>query len=154
MRALDCCGAGYYAKQGFVHVDVGKPRFWEATTSRTDEDLSGGNARVFARADFDRYKEGETMLVRLHGVTAPPLRIARTAHLLPDGGGKPATVTVEDMDAPGSGKGDDCLTADAASRLLVKGAPTTARGRIVFATCAPRIERTPEAIESNPLSIR
>jgi len=154
MRALDCCGAGYYAKQGFVHVDVGKPRFWEATTSRTDEDLSGGNARVFARADFDRYKEGETMLVRLHGVTAPPLRIARTAHLLPDGGGKPATVTVEDMDAPGNGKGDDCLTADAASRLLVKDAPATARGRIVFATCAPRIERTPERIESNPLSIR
>ena len=41
---------GYYAKQGFMHVDVGKPRFWEATTSRTDEDLSGGNARVFALA--------------------------------------------------------------------------------------------------------
>jgi len=37
-----------------VHVDVGKPRFWEAATSRADEDLSGGNARVFARTDFDR----------------------------------------------------------------------------------------------------
>src|SRR3972149_1782956 len=50
VRDLDCCGAGYYAKQGFVHVDVGRPRFWEAATPRVDQDLSAGNARLFARA--------------------------------------------------------------------------------------------------------
>ena len=36
LRALDCCGAGAYPKEGFLHVDVGRPRFWEATTSRVD----------------------------------------------------------------------------------------------------------------------
>ena len=39
VRDLDCCGAGYYAKEGFLHVDVGRPGFWEATTSRVDENL-------------------------------------------------------------------------------------------------------------------
>jgi uncharacterized protein YcbK (DUF882 family) len=154
LRGLECCGAGYYPDRGFLHVDVGKPRFWEAATSRTDEDLSGGNARVFARTDFDRYTAGEMMLVRLHAVTAPPIRIARTARLVPEGGGAPTALTIQDMDAAGAGKGDDCLVADAATRLLVKGAPRTPRGRIVFATCAPRSERTPETIESNPVSIR
>ena len=57
------------------------------STSRVDENLSAGNARVFARTDFDRYTAGEMMLVRLHGITAPPVRIERTARLVPDGGG-------------------------------------------------------------------
>jgi uncharacterized protein YcbK (DUF882 family) len=151
LRGLECCGAGYYAKQGFLHVDAGKPRFWEAATSRTDEDLSGGNARVFARTDFDRYRAGEMMLVRLHAVTAPPIRVERTARLVPDGGGAPTALTVDDVDGA---TGDGCLVADAATRLLVKGAPKTARGRVVFATCAPRAERTPETIETNPVSVR
>ena len=50
VRDLDCCGAGYYAKEGFLHVDVGRPRFWEATTSRVDENLSAGK-RADVRAD-------------------------------------------------------------------------------------------------------
>ena len=155
LRGLECCGAGYYASQGFLHVDVGKPRFWEASTSRTDEDLSGGNARVLVRTDFDRYTAGEMMLVRLHAVTAPPIRIARAARLVPEGGGAPAALVVEDVDAPpGVGKSDDCLVVDAATRLLVKGARRVARGRVVFATCPPRAERTPESIETNPVSIR
>jgi uncharacterized protein YcbK (DUF882 family) len=81
VRKLDCCGAGYYAKEGFLHVDVGRPRFWEAATSRVDENLSAGNARVFARTEFDRYERGETIIVTLHGITVPPVRIAREGRL-------------------------------------------------------------------------
>ncbi len=127
VRSLDCCGAGYYAKQGFLHVDVGKPRFWEAATSRTDEDLSGGNARVFARTDFDRYVAGEMPLVRFHGVTEPPIGVERTARLVPQGGGATVPVTLEDL---GGGAGDGCLEVDADTRLMVKGLPRTARGHV------------------------
>ena len=69
VRDLDCCGAGYYAKEGFLHIDVGRPRFWEATTSRVDENLSAGNARMFARTEFDRYVGGEPIAVTLHALT-------------------------------------------------------------------------------------
>ncbi len=151
IRELDCCGAGYYAREGFLHVDVGRPRYWEPSTSRVDEDLSGGNARVFARTDYDRYVPGEMMLVRLHAVTLPPLRLERTARLVADGDGKGATVTVAEVGAPA---GSGCIPADRATRLLVKGAPAVARGRIVFTTCEPRAERTPAIVETNPVSLR
>ena len=151
LRGLECCGAGYYASQGFLHVDVGKPRFWDAASSRTDENLSGGNARAFARTDFDRYTAGEMLLVRLHGITTPPVRLQRFARLVPDGAGERATVTVEEV---GASAGAGCIVADGTTRLLVKGAPRTSRGRVVFTTCEPRVERTPEQIETNPVTLR
>src|SRR5947199_1815942 len=54
VRDLDCCGAGYYAKEGFLHVDVGRPRVWEATTSRGEEDVWAGNPPGVARAAVGR----------------------------------------------------------------------------------------------------
>src|SRR5207244_338525 len=103
LRALDCCGAGYYRKEGFLHVDVGRPRFWEATTSRVDENLSAGNARMFARTEFDRYAAGEQIAVTLHALTVPPIRVARVAKLLGDGGVQ-RDVRIE-------GDGESCLEA-------------------------------------------
>ena len=81
VRDLDCCGAGFYAKEGFLHVDVGRPRFWEAATSRVDENLSAGNARMFARTEFDRYAAGEGVVVTLHAATVPPVLVRGEARL-------------------------------------------------------------------------
>ncbi len=150
VRALDCCGAGYYAKEGFLHVDVGRPRFWEATTSRVDENLSAGNARLFARTEFDRYAPGETIAVKLHALTVPPVRIARTAELVPEGRA-PAEVRVEGDLA----ERDGCLEAPATgARIRIPAAPAAARGKLVLSTCEPRGERTPATIETNPVEIR
>src|SRR3989449_9135716 len=87
VRALDCCGAGYYAKEGFLHLDVGQPRFWEPATSRVEENLSAGNARLFARTEFDRYAKGEEIVVTLHAMTVPPVRVGREARVVTGKGG-------------------------------------------------------------------
>jgi uncharacterized protein YcbK (DUF882 family) len=148
VRALGCCGAGYYAREGFLHVDVGRPRFWEAATSRVDENLSAGNARLFARTEFDRYATGEPIAVALHALTAPPVRIARTATLLPERGA-PVSVTLEGDAA------DGCLPAEATGTVFrIPAAPASGRARLVLRTCAPRLERTPETVESNPIEVR
>jgi uncharacterized protein YcbK (DUF882 family) len=149
LRALECCGAGYYATEGFLHVDVGRPRFWEAQTSRVDENLSAGNARLFARTEYDRYAAGEPIAVRLHALTVPPVRVAPAARLVGDGG-TPAPVRVEgDLR-----EADGCLEAPASgARLRVVGAPPGVRGRLVLVTCAPRPARTPEAVETNPIEV-
>src|SRR5262249_19321810 len=84
VRALNCCGAGYYKTGQFLHLDVGRPRFWEETTSRAGENLSAGDAGVFARSDFDRYESIDGAIVSLHAVTLRPLRIDRTAELIPE----------------------------------------------------------------------
>jgi uncharacterized protein YcbK (DUF882 family) len=151
VRALDCCGAGYYQKEGFLHVDVGRPRFWEAATSRVDENLSAGNARLLARTEFDRYAAGETVRVTLHALTVPPVRIARAARLVGgDGAGEPVAV---EGDLP---EYDGCLEVSGpAARLRVPAARAThGRARLVLDTCEPRVEQTPATVETNPIELR
>jgi len=145
LRALECCGAGYYPGGGFLHVDVGAPRFWDEHTSRVDENLSAGNARLFARTDFDRYRPGDTIEVRLHALTVPPVRIAPAAHLATSG----AAVRIASP-APAA---DGCIEADARTVLAVRAERPTVRDELVLATCAPRPERTPATMPTNPIAI-
>lgn len=150
LRRLGCCGAGYYAREGFVHVDVGRPRFWEAETSRVDENLSGGNARVFARTEFDRYRAGEPVVVTLHALTVPPVRIARRAQVVGEGGAPLAVALEADLPAR-----DGCFEVTATgARLRAVGVAPGAPVRLALETCAPRAERTPARIETNPLEVR
>jgi uncharacterized protein YcbK (DUF882 family) len=148
VRGLDCCGAGYYATEGFLHLDVGRPRFWEPATSKVEQNLSAGNARLFARTEFDRYATGEPVVVTLHALTAAPVLIARDATLVD--GERRRTVHVE---AP-AGEREGCVDASAHGvRLRVTGLEPVGRGRLVLATCAPRVEKTPDTVETNPIEV-
>jgi uncharacterized protein YcbK (DUF882 family) len=157
LRQLQAGGAGYYRNGRFLHIDTGRPRFWEETTSRVDENLAAGNARVFVRTDFDRYPRLGGAVLSLHSITAFPLRVAAQARLVTANG--VARVSL----APGTGAADrdGCLSIDApadAYELRVADAGPTAtiagRGDLVLATCEPRIERTPAEITSNPIEIQ
>src|SRR5262249_27499355 len=57
LRELDAGGVGLYEADGFLHLDSGPPRFWEAATSGVEKNRSADNARLFARTDFDRYTD-------------------------------------------------------------------------------------------------
>jgi uncharacterized protein YcbK (DUF882 family) len=142
VRALDCCGAGYYGKDSYVHLDVGRPRFWEAATTRVDENLAGGNARLFARTEYDRYAPGERVVVSVHSLTLPPVRIARDARL----GATPVRL---------DGNTDDCieLTTTGATVAIPTAPALAERARLTLTTCEPRPERTPETIETNPIAV-
>ena len=94
------------------------------------------------------------MLVRLYGITSPPVRIERAARLVPDGGGAGGPVAVEEGGATSGQAGGGCIVADHSTRLLVKGAPATPRGHLVLTTCEPRAGRTPAGIEANPVTFR
>jgi len=143
VRALDCCGAGYYGRDSYVHIDVGRPRFWEAATTRVDENLAAGNARIFARTEYDRYAPGERVVVSVHSLTVPPVRIAREARL----GATPVRLEAN---------GDQCLElAATGATLTIPAVPALAdRARLTLTTCEPRPERTPETIETNPIAVR
>jgi len=150
VRALDCCGAGYYAKEGFLHIDVGQPRFWEPSTSRVEENLSAGNARLFGRTEFDRYARGEEIVVALYAMTVPPVRVAREARLVPEKG-EPITVAVAD-DLP---EADGCPEVPGSgASIRLRGVSRASRGPVLLTTCEPRLERTPATIDTNVLEIR
>jgi uncharacterized protein YcbK (DUF882 family) len=147
VRAMDCCGAGYYAKEGFLHIDVGKPRFWEPATSRVEENLSAGNARMFARTEFDRYAKGEEIVVALHAMTVPPVRVAREAKLVPEKG-EAVVLTIADG-------GEACVEVPASGASVRLGASSlVGRGKLELTTCEPRGERTPELLEANAIEVR
>ena len=155
IRATGCCGVGYYKDGNFLHIDVGPPRFWEAATSKVDQNLSEGNARVFARTDFDRYQQLDGAVVQLYSVTAFPLRVAATAQVI--GGPQPTEAKLApagDVEADGA-----CLRIDGGNqnrfRITGSGAiPTGRRVHLQLSTCVPRIERTPEQIETNEFEVQ
>lgn len=171
IRALECCGAGFYEKSGFLHVDTGKPRFWEQHTSKVKENLSKGNARVIARTDYDRYPDLVGLETTLHAITVHPLRVSRRAKLVAiDDGRELATLELEPTHAGAAD--DDCIAVDgrgAGAREALRvvavepsgpGTPeaaprpdqdVTLRGKVALTTCTPRLEATPERIDSNPI---
>lgn len=145
LRGLDCCGAGYYQKDGFLHVDVGRARFWEPATSRVEENISAGNAKLFARTEFDRYAPGEPIVVTVHSMTVPPVRIGRTARF-----GDAGTVSVRG-DVVQSG---ECLELPFSGVTLRAEGIAKGSGRLAVSTCGPRSERTPDRIETNVIEVQ
>jgi uncharacterized protein YcbK (DUF882 family) len=161
LRVLHSGGVGYYRSGKFIHIDTGPPRFWEETTSRVGEDLSAGNARVFTRTDFDRYPHVDGATLRLHSVTAFPILIAAEATVVGGAGGTAIAIQPTDNSiAPQDG----CFAIAApattyefrVTRAAADASPAAAAGaraRIVLHTCAPRVDKTPAEIESNPIEI-
>lgn len=154
IRKLDCCGVGYYKEGNFLHVDVGPPRFWEAATSKVDQNLSGGNARIFARTDFDRYAKIQGALVQLHSVTAFPLRVSATATMNAE-----VIQSAIRLGPEGDvGRDGECLVVSEGGRWLLRVVssdqlPKHSRMRMRLTTCEPRLERTPEYFESNEIEL-
>jgi uncharacterized protein YcbK (DUF882 family) len=149
IRGLECCGAGYYRSSGFLHLDVGKPRFWEPATSKVEENLSAGNARLFARTEYDRYGVDEPIVVTLHALTAPPVLVSKEAMLVDGERERPVRVEI------GPGELDGCLEVpERGLALRVTATSAVERGRLVLRTCSPRVERTPETVETNPIEVR
>jgi uncharacterized protein YcbK (DUF882 family) len=154
IRKLNCCGVGFYKDGNFLHVDVGPPRFWEQATSKVDQNLSGGNARIFARTDFDRYQQFRGATLQVYSITAFPLRVAATAQVL-DGNRRTAVHLAPEGGAKADG---DCLliAEPARSLLRVTDADLVSAGRRVrvqLTTCEPRIERTPEQFVTNEIEV-
>jgi uncharacterized protein YcbK (DUF882 family) len=154
IRALTCCGVGFYKDGDFLHVDVGPPRFWEQATSKVDQNLSGGNARIFARTDFDRYDRLGAVRLQLYSITAFPLRVAAVAQVS-DGERRAPLHLAPAGDVKADG---DCLLIDQPGDHVLRVGeaepiPPARRGRVQLTTCEPRIERTPEQFLANEIEI-
>jgi uncharacterized protein YcbK (DUF882 family) len=151
LRGLEVGGVGLYRKDGFLHIDTGRPRFWEPATSGTEKNLSADNARLFARTDFDRYADLEGAVIRLHAVTALPIRIERTARI----GDQPLPLAPLGQGIKVDG---DCLVIEEpadqyALTVAASLAPPPRRAPIRLHTCAPRLGATPPEIATNPVEL-
>lgn len=58
IRVQDCCGTGHYGGKT-VHLDSGRPRFWEQATSKVRTGASDFNRYIYLSTEYDRYKPGQ-----------------------------------------------------------------------------------------------
>src|SRR5262249_44489906 len=119
-------------------------------TSRVEENLSAGNARLFARTEFDRYATGEAVTINLHALTVAPGLIAREISFLLDDGRSLAAAIHR------SSASDNGCESVPTSHLRIPSIALTdgGRGHLVLTTCEPRVERTPASVGTNTIEIR
>lgn len=68
VRKEGCCGVGHYGGRS-IHLDSGRPRFWEAATSKISSNESEMNRRIYLCTQYDRYRPGEMMYLSLSGIS-------------------------------------------------------------------------------------
>ncbi|MFV0439159.1 MAG: YcbK family protein [Desulfopila sp.] len=69
VRARDCCGVGHYGGKT-IHLDAGRPRFWEAATSGTGSTEPDNNRHIYLNTTYDRYQPGEKLSLMLSGISS------------------------------------------------------------------------------------
>ena len=154
-------GVGYYRSNNFLHLDTGRPRFWEETTSGVRKDSSPTNANMFLRTDFDRYSSIDGAVLDLHSIAVFPVLVAPTARLVR--GARSDTVAIEPLDGAVMEKRGDCYAvlspADTyrfrirADDSLRPGARSGPRPTVVLNTCEPRVGKTPAQLVSNEIEL-
>jgi uncharacterized protein YcbK (DUF882 family) len=68
IRSEECCGIGHYGGET-IHLDSGRPRFWESDTADTTTGSSDYNRRIYLSTDRDRYRGGDTLRLSFSSVS-------------------------------------------------------------------------------------
>lgn len=74
VKSLDCCGIGYYHGRHF-HLDTGPSRYWDETSSKTEDKTPQENEKIILQPDYDIYRPGETMALKFMRVTNYPIGV-------------------------------------------------------------------------------
>jgi uncharacterized protein YcbK (DUF882 family) len=154
VRAKNCCGVGHYGGKT-IHLDAGRPRFWEAATSGTGSKEPDYNRHLYLATDFDRYGRAEKIRLSLSGISTygfgvrPTVAVFGPAHVE-----KPIAQT---RIAAASSKSDCIILNDhKASRFLYTALPPdlpAGRYTIKIEFCQKPFEEMPSALVSNEIEL-
>ncbi|HKX12584.1 MAG TPA: DUF882 domain-containing protein [bacterium] len=75
VKGLDCCGIGFYHGRHF-HIDTGPSRYWDETSSKTEDKTPQENEKIILQPEYDRYKSGEIMRLKFMRVTNYPISVS------------------------------------------------------------------------------
>jgi uncharacterized protein YcbK (DUF882 family) len=154
IRREDCCGVGHYGGD-VLHLDAGRPRFWESATAGVTTGQSDYNRRIYLSTEFDRYAPGQKVRLHLSAVSSFGFGIRPEAVLVHDAAGERMVTRLETRDLARS----DCLPiADRKQarfiylNLPVDLAPGRYRFRLEF--CHRPFEQMPVQTVSNEIEVR
>lgn len=150
LKAMNCCGVGYYHDNS-LHVDTGPVRYWDETTSKVRTNISEHNKQIMARTDQDIYVSGETIAVRLARITDYPIGLASRFAIVQEG---------KDLQEFSFASTENtCLPVqDPAQRVFKWTIPSDfhpeGKGQIRLRLCDRTYPEMPEQILSNPIVVR
>lgn len=81
IKDKNCCGVGYYGGID-IHLDSGRPRFWEAATSKVGTRESEYNRKIHLSTNFDRYLKREKVRLILSAISNFPFGVNHTVELV------------------------------------------------------------------------
>lgn len=95
VKALDCCGIGWYHGRHF-HLDTGPSRYWDERTSKTEDKTPQQNEKIILQADWDRFFPGDSIPLKLMRITEYPIGIPENFNLIRlEGGQAPQSLAVQ-----------------------------------------------------------
>jgi uncharacterized protein YcbK (DUF882 family) len=152
IRREDCCGVGHYGGST-VHLDCGRPRFWEAATSGVASGESQFNRRMYLSTEYDRYRAGEEARLALSSVSDYPFGVNKAIRFLKEGSGRPDGAIVGEIRA-----GNDCapIRNRSDARSLYVALPNdlpAGRYRVRIDFCSKPFPQMPSTITSNVLEV-
>lgn len=153
IRKENCCGVGHYGGR-VVHLDSGKPRFWEAATSKVDTQESEFNRRIYLSTEYDRYKRGERVRFFLTSISDFQFGIQKMAIIVDEFEAKNRPTDLSVQGQPG----EECILINhrTASRLIYSTLPIEiepGRYRIRLDFCKRPFVQMPSMILSNEIEI-
>jgi uncharacterized protein YcbK (DUF882 family) len=153
VRAKNCCGVGHYGGKT-IHLDAGRPRYWEAATSGTRSEQPDNNRHIFLSTDFDRYGLGEKITLSLSGISTFGFGVRPTVHVYRpvDAEKAIATLRIKTRDETGCILINDHKT----SRFLYTALPhelPVGRYRIKIEFCERPFPQMPTEVSSNEIEL-
>ena len=153
VRAADCCGVGHYGGD-IIHLDAGRPRFWEAGTSGTGSKEPDYNRHIYLSTDFDRYPLQAPIRLTLSGISTFGFGVGPEAFLY--GANDPEKPAAR-MRIAGS-VGDECrIIADRkTARLLNSAFPSdlpSGRYRIKLQFCKKPFAQMPAEVVTREIEL-
>jgi len=84
VKSLNCCGIGWYHSAHF-HLDAGPARYWDETSSKTEDKTPQENEKIILVSDQDRYYPGEDLTLKFMRVSEYPIGIPGRFDLTAEG---------------------------------------------------------------------
>jgi uncharacterized protein YcbK (DUF882 family) len=158
VREKNCCGVGHYGGKT-IHLDAGRPRFWEAATSGTKSKEPDYNRHLYLSTDFDRYAPGAKVRLSLSGIGTFGFGVKTTARLY---GSADTERPITQMQIASGNKSDCLILGDhKASRFLYATVPAelpishhkAGRYKIKLDFCQKPFEQMPTEVYSNEIEL-
>ena len=153
VKEANCCGVGHYGGD-IIHLDSGRPRFWEAKTSGTGSKEPDYNRHIYLSTDFDRYPRQAPIRLTLSGISVFGFGVGPEAFLY---GVHDAEKPAARMRIAGDGSVDCHVIADRkAARFLYGALPAdlpTGRYRIKLQFCQKPFVQMPAEVLTQEIEL-